>query len=1716
MNGLPEAMKCSHQQKELLSRICAPGACANTLPTYSVHWQLSSIVTSFDRLAYTWQAVASHHVVLRTSIILTDGSFDLDVRKRASQIQIRSTKADLSVRGELDTAELAVYVGERVTYLCLRVHYALVDRPSLAHVRHDFDLFYDGFACEPYNPFKYYVRHINDRDPQRALSYWRQKMSGVVTSLTYGIPRGRQGKRQTCARCLDLWLVQDIYHFCEAFGVLVHEFFYATWALIQYRHTAATDGVVVFAVRGRDDTVPEYDTYVGLTEQLYPIKLQIKAGLSALDWIMQVCDVDRESASNAFIGYEHIQREILPLEVQVQLLVGDGLDIVEEGIDDTQLPLVVNFDHKNGSVTMTYDSDRDENASLVVLIDHLITAMQSIIADPRTPIEQVEITSKHEKELLTACSEPLTGLVPGFVHKLVERQAEITPEREAVNFEGLKSMTYDKLNKLSNQVARQLPCKRGDNVPVCMDRTPNLIIALLAILKTGAAYVLLDPESPSDRCDYIVSDVQASLVLTDEVSETKFANSLAIDHLIESASRFEATNLLVHQEPSDVVYIIYTSGSTGRPKGVILEHTAAFTGLDAFPLLPDLRQLLFHNPVFSAAQRSIWSTLKQGGCLCLARKEHLTSQITEMINRMRVNVIDVTPSTASLINPNGVPTLRRMTVAGELINPALLPIWMDRLELLNAYGLSEVTQINWRHHLHPGQNPQNIGRPVDSTRSYVLLPGTMRQASILEPGELCLSGHQLARGYLNRPKKSEQSFIRNPFGPGRLYRTGDMVVAHPDGSIEMIGRIDFQIKINGQRVEPGEINYYLQKHHDVFDSCTVSTTIAGKKSLVAVVVPKNQQNWPSLSRKLQLLLRQRLPPYMVPSYWLPVPELPLNINGKVDVPSVAKLAKDTPREKMLTRSLSSRDGSESAFLTAAQQSMRTIWSEVLAIAETEISLDDSFLGLGGTSLEAIMAVSSARARLIDVKAHDILLHDSLRDVVKASRGMASPLKQVFLPPFCFVSGTLQVERSLLEDAWPVTPSQEPLIADLVLGGTQYIYNRILSPRTWSSTTVKAAFASLLNRIPFLRSTFVEHGSTYLQLVHKHMSLPWEVASETLQEYIDSRKSPKLVLGQPFCRILEMKSGELIITFHHALFDYWSGDFFYEDMAALINQQPLIERPFYNQYVNFIREQNQSKTHKFWRDYLQGATETKIETLQHKESEIVVCSDSLDLHLISKDIGIPVGSLLYAAWAIVLSSETGLKDLIFGATFSGRDIPVPNILSMYGPTVTNALLRIQIRDNFSLRDVAKAVQYEVSRVSEHVYCGLRTILRAAGHSSALFNTTVNFLFRQSSVSQSEMELLHSFSPPVSDHVKFEVDSRHIERLSLTSPLDSSMSRSVLNKLTTVFKCFEAKAETPIIDVMFQLRPENISSMSSQNLNELQGCLAHSLFERRAITHSSKVAVTNEYGQSLTYEQLNQKANQLAVYLRGKGIRPETIVPLYLEKSLNTLISMFGIWKAGGAFCALDPANSVERNMLILSEVRASLVITDKENASGLANSGIEDCILDQLDLNSIDPGKFSPSELTPQNLAYVLYTSGSTGRPKGVLITHEAVAAASHGMIKAAAITEQWRSLWALNYVFDGSYFDVFPLLGAGGTLCLARQQQVFMDLAGYINRLRVTHLNITPTIAKTITPDEVPNLKVLVVGGEPLHSGIRDTWASRMTVYNNYGPTEGMHSMITR
>ena len=968
-----------------------------------------------------------------------------------------------------------------------------------------------------------------------------------------------------------------------------------------------------------------------------------------------------------------------------------------------------------------------------IILDHFREVVQCLLdADPGSPCAIVRLLSEREEEFLKTIANPKTQEASGMIHHLFEEQVTRTPDNAALQFEDGTIVTYRQLNATANKVARQLKCGRGDLVPVCMQRSINLVVAILAILKSGAAYVILDPEVPPERNEFIVEDVSAPFVLSDTFAARKVPRTLLVETLSAATPDEHAiTNLDVHQDPSDLCYVIYTSGSTGRPKGVLLEHRAAYSGLVAFPYLPELRQLLFHNPVFSAAQRSIWSTLKQGGCLCIASKTNITVNIAETIRNMNINVIDVTPSTASLITPGTVPCLKRMTVAGELINPALIPDWIDHLQLLNAYGLSENTQFNWRNVITPGQNPQNIGRPVDTTTAYVLQPETTRLSPLLVPGELCLGGHQLARGYLNRAEKTKEAFIPNPFGEGRLYRTGDMVITHEDGSIEMVGRIDFQVKINDQRVEPGEPNALLQIHPDVQESAIVSANVKGKKALVASLVSRQTVEWEELQPSLKRYLIDRVPSYMVPSHWFSFQKLPLNINGKVDIPTLKMEVESRAHSEYSHRAHSSGLRTvESRVHSPREELLKRLWSETLGVECAIVSREDNFFESGGTSLEAIKIASKARKLYLNVSVTDIMETSSLAHLAKTVSEIDSA-QEVFGTPKPFqLSGRYNSKHfTSALDAYPVTETQREIIAEHFLNSGQYIYDRAYKLHT-DHVSFERALKSVMCTSPIYRTIFQGRGKTILQVVMDTYEPDMRSFDGSLQEWLGTRQHSRQMmgLGSKQIEVTLIKDDVVIVTMHHAIFDFWSHDFLVDDIRSFLQGLPITKRPPFNLYVQHLAMKDRATSLAFWRSYL-----ADLETMPLPRNDsggfFETYTLPVDITEWANEMGIATPALLYACWAMAVSRVLACEDVIFAITLSGRDAPIADIDSMAGPLLELAPLRSKVEPESSVVDIARNITNDLRIVRSHAFLGLTEILKCAAVPTDLCLSLVNYLIQE---------------------------------------------------------------------------------------------------------------------------------------------------------------------------------------------------------------------------------------------------------------------------------------------------------------------------------------------------------------------------------------------------
>ncbi|KAL2201513.1 hypothetical protein P885DRAFT_27215 [Corynascus similis CBS 632.67] len=1826
-------IKCTPLQQELLLR--DPDAAKRAV---IIRLDLpADLVKSFDQLHEAWHALAWQHHILRTTIIKDkiDDNHVLRIFKRPRSVR-GSFDVDFEHIDSFGFQGPAILVLEWDSYaprvsLCLPQ--LVADGTSLGNLWRDFLSLLSGGIPATRLSFPQYLTAVRERtDRESAREFWATTLGSLPDLVIHSFPPERHQTFQTTRATSSVAVSGSSLRRCaRQLGVSEHAVVYAAVGLVLDRHCNVGSEVhdVALVAEGRDRTVEGHASVVGFADTEYPLRLQMKPEITAAAAIKEVDRLNTLSATHAFYGGAELLDAVSAASdlFKVSVAFGD-----EDALSGTSAS--VGTSHHQHAVTVTVNISHAVSVSaqhdtaipsdkVKVVLDHVVSALSEIVRHPNFFVGDIDIISPEELDFMLEMGKPMTQPVRDNVHKLFERQVRLTPNAAALQFEGDNPLSYEELNRVSNRVARQLSSEgvgRGSFVPVCLERSANLIISLVAILKTGAAYVTMDPDVPQERNRFIVEDVGAQVVIVDRATAGRFpGREVIIEQLIADAEAAgtDDSNLDRDCSPNDPVYVIYTSGSTGKPKGVLHIHSSATSGLAAFPTLPNLRQLLFHNPVFSAAQRSVWSTLKQGGCLCLASKENLTVHIGRTINQMQINVIDVTPSTALLLTPGTVPCLKRMTVAGELINPALIPTWVNELELLNAYGLSENTQVNWRREMVLGQNPQNIGRPSDTTTSFVLVPGTTRLSPLLVPGELCLGGDQLALHYINRPEKTAEAFIDNPFGPGRLYRTGDMVVAHEDGSIEMVGRIDFQVKINGQRVEPGDSNTILQTHPGVSNSSVVAAEVAGRKALVAVIVASNKHgttagvDWARLRSELKNLLAQHIPSYMMPTYWLLQNELPLNVNGKVDVPRLTKDVERLDREFLLLSSTdnthphhsdphqshshddSHQDQNQNALngtslsdkpeheevttvshhKTLAQK-LCDILSEILKLPAARINASNSttFQELGGSSLDAIRVSTMAYREGFEIPVPDILrlslgaLFDKLNNNngIGVKKEVSSPDE---VPPFSLLppntvsnlrnilKRSIGLEEDELEDAHPTTALQDSFLAESMQGGSTYIYRRYYRLQNTTAQEVRRTLESLVSRVPLLRTTFIPNKTSFLQLVKRSGTIAWEDLSDTTAEQYSAREKqsmdPFLGRGISFVHFASLENGAVLaVTMHHALFDYWSNGFLIDDLsAALRGEVTLPQRPAYASFVRHVfalQKDEQDQLREFWRQKLNGVPSTVLglpdsgagEGAEHVAVETVL---TRDVQAAAAAHRITVGSLLYAAWALVLTMHsTGGRDgdVVFGATLSGRDAPVKGIADMAGPTIATVPLRVRVDGNATLLDLARAVQDDVWDAAPRAQFGLRNILKEAGLTPGHYDTLVNVLIKSNSSTRNaadgplipcgphEPNFVDGFTMLEGEATTTTTGDSGLKLRLLSATLPRTRTSLLLGNVSEIIKAFLDRPEDLRIGDLVPTSAEELvflDSMSQTRPTEA-GLTALTLVDRMISRYPNKTALQELFSsedklnitQSYTYRGFGDAVIRLARYLQTRGVGKGHIVPICMRKSIKTLVAVFGVLKAGAAFTPLDPKNPRDRNEFITRDVDATLTIADGPNTSVFgsltAEGGLEVVNIEEINLDdggdADGVGDEKLPEPSPSDLAYVIYTSGSTGLPKGVQVHHGAVGASTEGMIEACCVHDGWHVLWFLNYVFDASYFDVFTVLGSGGTISVADQDALMQDLAGCVNAVGARQLMITPTIAKLISPEKVPSLNTLLVCGEPITPEIASVWATRMDVYNGYGPTE--------
>jgi amino acid adenylation domain-containing protein len=1419
---------------------------------------------------------------------------------------------------------------------------------------------------------------------------------------------------------------------------------------------------------------------------------------------------------------------------------------------------------------LQYDLDRFEPATLSRWLGRLQTLLEGIVAQPEQRISELPILSSAERQqvLVDWNATEVNHPVDQTYAQAFETQAAQTPTAPAVRFQNVE-LTYAELNGRANRLAHYLQrLGVGPEVVVAVhiERSIDFAIAVLGVWKAGGAYLPLDSASPPERLTEMLSDSEASILLTTEERRPQFAAThckvVGIDDLAWQSQFVDPpsqSNPVNGATAESLAYVIYTSGSTGKPKGVQIVHRSLlnhnFAVAKAFHLQASDRILQFSSLSFDISMEELFPGWLMGALIVMRPPDIMDSpsRFLEFVDREKITVLDLPTAfwhqLVSFLSQAKLPaTVRLVVIGGEKASQHVYANWQrrapDSVSLINTYGPTETTVTATLHVAGKDSGDEfPIGRPIDNVQVY-LLDEHLEPVPVGTPGKLYIGGAGVGRGYLNRPDLTAEKFIPNPFrvGPNeRLYDTGDLARYRSDGSIEFLGRTDDQVKIRGFRVELSEIESALNQHPQVKESVVIALADStGEMRLAAYWVA--DEPVPADGALIQFL-KQKLPEYMVPSSFTRLPTLPLSSHGKID-------------RKALPEPAWSRPSLAQDFVaprTPTEEQLAKIWSEVLGLSR--VGVLDNFFELGGHSLHAMQVA----ARVRDTFQEDLPLSGVFEmPTVAALGGFIGSLRRRQKSAM-----TEPIARASRDEALPLSFDQHRLWFLHQLEPASPVYNIAQAVRLVGKLNLPALEQSLnemVRRHEALRTTFrIVEGqpvqnispSAIITLARVDMRLiPAAQRGEALRRnMIEEARRPFDLTRDLMLRASLVQTEEadhvLLLTLHHIAADAWSIGVLLEELGSLYEAfsqeepSPLAELQI--QYGDFAIWQHRyvqgahlEKELIYWERQLADAPalqELPVDRPRPTAQTFAGARQPLTLgrqlsealQNLSRQENCTLFMTLLAAFQTLIARYTGRQDILVGSPIAHRTRP--EVEKLIGFFVNTLVLRGRITDNPPFRKFLRQIR--------------GTTLDAYAHQQLPFEKLVEKLQPKRDQSYHPlfqvMFVLQNVAMPAPETAglswrPFDVDIG-TAKFDLTLELNET-AEGLTGWFEYCTDLFDA-ATVARMAAHFQTLLEGIVANPDQRVSELpliseaernqllvewndtakpfpkEKCV-HQLFEEQAARTPQATALIFQ-NQALTYRELNQRADQCAHRLRLLGVGPDVVVGLCVERSLEMVVALFGILKAGGAYLPMDPAYPRDRLIFMLEDARSPLLLTQRKLAPNFHTSQTRIVCLDTDDSGPAAKGKAAvPSALQSSHLVYVIYTSGSTGRPKGVALEHRNVVAFAHWAREVFSAQELAGVLFSTSICFDLSVFELFVPLSWGGTVILAENALQLPSLAA---AEKVTLINTVPSaITELLRVNGIPPSACTVnLAGEPLSQLlVNELYQKRSIkkVHDLYGPTE--------
>jgi len=1649
---------------------------------------------------------------------------------------------------------------------------------------------------------------------QRQMAYWVRQLEGEqpVLELPTDYPksslRSSSGVRYEFE--IDNHLAKDLRELARQKNASLFMVLLAAFKILLFRYTSAADIRVGIPIANRNKA--ETERLIGCFINTQVMRTQLDSQQTFFDLLERVRNTVIDAQAHQDLPFEKLVEALQPERslihnplFQVMFNHQDQLTDVEElsvssGLQlsnflwekqTTEFDLKLDTWQKKNSLHagFTFASDLFERSTIERLAHHWQRILAEMVRDPSQRIAEIPLLDEIETHrILREWNATEMDYGEGTcIHSLFEVQMEKTPEAIALIFpqEGAEQrLTYTELNSWANRLAhrlRSLGVGPDVLVGIAVERSIEMVIGLLGILKAGGVYVPLDPEYPAERLSYMMTDSGIELLLTQERLQERLPIPQGVQ-VLNLGDQSEADwqqesdeNLPLITLPGNLAYVIYTSGSTGKPKGVAVAHCGVINLLLSMARRLDIdtsdRVLGLTSLSFDIAALELYLPLINGAAIALldsgASKD--PQAIIEATKRTGTTLIQATPSTWKMLMDTGATALLShctLLTGGEVLPEVLAQDILQSTECLwNVYGPTETTIWSAIYRLDKTSREPYIGSPIDNTEIYIL-GGEFNPRPMGVVGELYIGGDGVVRGYYSKPGLTAERFVPDSYGEagGRLYRTGDLARYRLDGNIEYIGRIDHQVKIRGFRIELGEIESQLQAQAEVRDAVVIAQLAAGGQQLVAYVVPSDSilvdkavdadvQN--AFRADIKAQLQAVLPEYMVPNQYVLLDKLPLTPNGKLDrkaLPavegSVFQRVYEAPRMEL-------------------EQQLASIWQEVLRVER--VGLNDNFFELGGHSLLATQTISRIRQSL----ATDL----PLRALFETSdlRALAERVSQERSIQLALIERVSREQPLLLSYA----QQRQWVLWQLEPDSSAYHISAAL--RLKGAVDVKAlgnSFDAVIARHEVLRTHIAEQDGELYQVILPTLSLPispqvleiieGETKEQALERMLQNQANEPFNLTEgPLLRARLIYLGDndqvLSLIQHHIISDAWSMRLMVEELVIAYqaysqNRLPVLpELPIqYADYAVWQRAWMEAgegeRQLSYWRQQLgdeQPVLELPLDRPRPQQpsyrgaslSQMLSSELALNIEQQARAAGVTPFMFLLASFQILLHRYSGQEDIRVGVPIANRTrLETERLIGFF---VNTQVLRAEIGLETTINDLLQQTRQRALEAQAHQDLPFEQLVEALQserslNTTPLFQVMFNYHDERDNGTGRQLEQLGDL---IIEPVGWEQQSSKFD-LTLTVMSAPEGFIASFNYSTDLFERetierlsqhWQRILETMVNDPLQRIselpmlsQDETHRILREWNATEVDygegGCI-HSLFEAQVeripeATALIFLAQADQPKQTLTYAQLNAKANQLAHTLRKMGVGSDVLAGIAVERSIEMVIGLLGILKAGGAYVPLDPEYPAERLNYMMTDSGIQLLLTQTSlHKTLLVPSDVKVLCLDQAETWQQDDTTNLSLVTNPKNLAYVIYTSGTTGKAKGVAVSHGALCNYLKGVDDKLGLPTSGNFAMISTFAADLGNTMFYGALCGGRTLHLIPKNTVLdaEQFTNYMEHHAIGVLKIVPSHLQALlqahnSAASLPS-QCLILGGEACsQSLVQRVRALRpdCRIVNHYGPTE--------